>query len=289
MNAKVKMIIFYIVALLLVILVIICKKYINLDKALSDNLDCESEMITDFNDSTDEEIKNNDLKDDKIKDKKLKDEDLEDKINSNNKIIVIDPGHANHSNLEKEKQAPDSNVMKIKDGGGAEGINTKTPEYEVNMKVANKLKYILESKGYKVIMTKTDNSVSLGNIERAEVGNNNNATLVLRIHADSAENSSANGASMLIPAPVGYAKNIADISKSYGQIILNSMTAKVGMVNRGLSQRNDMTGFNWSKVPVVLVEMGFMSNPKEDKLLASDNYQSKLADGLADGICNCIK
>lgn len=289
MNAKVKMIIFYIVALLLVILVIICKKYINLDKALSDNLDCESEMITDFNDSTDEEIKNNDLKDDKIKDKKLKDEDLEDKINSNNKIIVIDPGHANHSNLEKEKQAPDSNVMKIKDGGGAEGINTKTPEYEVNMKVANKLKYILESKGYKVIMTKTDNSVSLGNIERAEVGNNNNAALVLRIHADSAENSSANGASMLIPAPVGYAKNIADISKSYGQIILNSMTAKVGMVNRGLSQRNDMTGFNWSKVPVVLVEMGFMSNPKEDKLLASDNYQSKLADGLADGICNCIK
>ncbi|MCI7442585.1 MAG: N-acetylmuramoyl-L-alanine amidase, partial [Clostridium sp.] len=38
-----------------------------------------------------------------------------------------------------------------------------------------------------------------------------------------------------------------------------------------------LTGFNWSKVPVVLIEMGFLSNPEEDNLLNSDSYQDKLA------------
>ena len=44
-----------------------------------------------------------------------------------------------------------------------------------------------------------------------------------------------------------------------------------------------MTGFNWSKVPVILIEMGFMSNAAEDKLMATDEYRSKLAAGLFNG------
>jgi N-acetylmuramoyl-L-alanine amidase len=42
-------------------------------------------------------------------------------------------------------------------------------------------------------------------------------------------------------------------------------------------------------VPVVLVEMGFLSNPEEDKLLTSQAYEDKLAKGLADGISEAIK
>jgi N-acetylmuramoyl-L-alanine amidase len=49
-------------------------------------------------------------------------------------------------------------------------------------------------------MTKTDNSVSLGNIQRAEIGNNEKAALVIRIHADSSENTTVSGASMLVPS-----------------------------------------------------------------------------------------
>lgn len=205
------------------------------------------------------------------------------------KTIVIDPGHANRSNLEKEKLSPNSNILKIKDGGGAQGIITRTPEYEVNMIVAKLLKRELESKGYNVILTKTSHSESLGNVDRAEIGNKNHADLVIRIHADSAENSSANGASMLVPAAVGYAKNICTISQKYGQTILNQLTKEVGIKNRGISIRDDMTGFNWSKVPVVLIEMGFLSNPREDKLLNSPNYQAKIAAALARGICQSIK
>jgi N-acetylmuramoyl-L-alanine amidase len=199
-------------------------------------------------------------------------------------VIVIDPGHASVSSREKEQQAPGSTIMKVKEPGGAQGIITKTPEYLVNMEVAVRLRTLLQAKGYTVIMTKTDNKQMLGNIARAEVGNNANADLVIRIHADSNDNSSANGASMLVPANNKYTGNIYNVSKKYGTVVLNTLIADIGMKNRGVVARDDMTGFNWSKVPVILVEMGFQSNVSEDKLLASSAYQDKIAKSLSEGI-----
>ncbi len=206
----------------------------------------------------------------------------------NKKIVVIDPGHSSNGNKGMEKQSPDSDVMKIKDPGGAEGISTKTPEYIVAMSVSKKLKTLLEQHNVTVIMTKTQDSESPGNIERAEVGNNNNADLAIRIHCDSADSQSARGTSMLIPAPIGYAKDISAISKVYGKTILQDLVSTVGMPDRGVVERSDLTGFNWSKVPVVLVEMGFMSNEKEDQLLNEDSYQEKLAEGLSKGILESL-
>ena len=45
-----------------------------------------------------------------------------------------------------------------------------------------------------------------------------------------------------------------------------------------------MTGFNWSKVPVILVEMGFMSNPGEDRLMETEDYQTKMVNGIVNGL-----
>jgi N-acetylmuramoyl-L-alanine amidase len=209
---------------------------------------------------------------------------------SSGKVIVIDPGHAIGSNLVKEQQAPGSSIYKIKDGGGAEGVVTHTPEYLVNMLVAMKLKQNLEKMGYKVVMTKTDNSLSLGNIERANIGNESNAALVIRIHADSSESNATRGASMLVPAPINEnTKAIYSESKRCGQAVLNTLINQVGMQNRGVVERDDMTGFNWSKVPVILVEMGFLSNPDEDRILSTSEYQTKLAMALANGIQAAIK
>lgn len=204
------------------------------------------------------------------------------------KVVVIDPGHGAGGNKGYELQSPDSNITKIKDGGGTEGISTGVPEYVVTLKVSEKLKTLLEQKNYTVIMTKTQASEAPGNVERAEVGNNNNADLVIRMHCDGLDNQSVTGASMLVPAPIGYAKDISSISAEYGQTILNDLVANVGMKNRGVVQRNDMTGFNWSKVPVVLVEMGFMSNPGEDRLLNDDSYENQLAQGLCNGIVHSL-
>ncbi|MCY6372718.1 N-acetylmuramoyl-L-alanine amidase family protein [Clostridium ganghwense] len=201
-----------------------------------------------------------------------------------NKIIVIDPGHASKGDLGKEPVSPNSSKLKYKQTGGADGVVTKTPEYIINMQVAKKLKSKLEQKGYTVIMTKTDNDKTMTNIQRAKVGNESNAGLVIRIHADSADNKSAKGASMLIPASNQYTKEFYDESKQFGKVILNTLTNEVGMRNRGIIERGDITGFNWSKVPVVLVEMGFLSNAEEDKLLSSNDYQEKIAEAMVKGI-----
>ena len=207
---------------------------------------------------------------------------------SGKKVVVIDPGHGAGGNGEYELQSPDSDISKIKDGGGTQGVSTGAPEYAVNLKVAEKLKALLEQKNYTVIMTKTTASEAPGNIARAEIGNNNNADLVIRIHCDGLDNQSIIGASMLVPAPIGYARDISSISAQYGQTILDNLVVSAGMNNRGVSQRSDMTGFNWSKVPVILVEMGFMSNPEEDRLLSDDSYENKLAQGLSNGIVQCL-
>lgn len=208
----------------------------------------------------------------------------------NRKVVVIDPGHGSRSNLEKEPNAPESNVMKIKDGGGATGISSRIPEYVINMEVAVRLKTLLEQMNYKVVMTKTEHSQSLGNVERAKIGNEAKADLVIRIHCDSNDNSSAAGASMLVPQPVnGNTKKIYEESKRCGEIVLNTLSEQVGIKNRGLIYSKDMTGFNWSEVPVILVEMGFLSNPQEDKLLTDSKYQDKLAKGLAEGIAKALK
>lgn len=236
------------------------------------------ETVNETSDNSDKQNKEDDLKN-----------DVQEQPAVTKKIVVIDPGHSSNGNKEMEKQSPDSDVMKIKDPGGAEGISTKTPEYVVAMRVSKKLKSLLEQHNVTVIMTKTQDAESPGNIERAEVGNNNNADLAIRIHCDSADSQSARGASMLTPAPVGYAKGISSISKAYGQIILRDLVSTVGMNNRGVVEREDLTGFNWSKVPVLLVEMGFMSNKEEDQLLNDDNYQEKLAEGLSKGILESLQ
>ncbi|HEY8891754.1 MAG TPA: N-acetylmuramoyl-L-alanine amidase [Clostridium sp.] len=205
------------------------------------------------------------------------------------KIIVIDPGHGSVTSSKTEHRDPVSSIMKIIEPGGGQGINTKTPEYVVNMAVALKLKSLLQAKGYKVEMTKTQNSVLMGSKERAAIGNAAHAALVIRIHADGNNNLSVNGASMLVPADAKYTDDIYKVSKKYGQIVFNNLIKDVGMNNRGVVERSDMTGFNWSDVPVILVEMGFQSNAREDKLLTTGSYQEKLAQGLADGINQALK
>ncbi|MCM1992017.1 N-acetylmuramoyl-L-alanine amidase [Oceanirhabdus seepicola] len=205
-----------------------------------------------------------------------------------NNVIVIDPGHGNRSNLEKEPNAPGSSDMKIKDGGGATGQFSKVPEYIIAMDVSMILKEKLEDLGYKVVMTKTTHQESPGNVERAEIGNNVGAALEIRMHADSAGTPKAYGASMLIPDLTKHTAPIYDESKRCGKILIDAMVKEAGMYNRGLKPRTDITGFNWSKVPVVLVEMGFLSNENEDRLLNTKEYQEKIATGLARGIVEAL-
>lgn len=232
------------------------------------------------NKSTEEASSKIDVKNEKPKDTNTNTKQAK----KNNKVIVVDAGHGGRSGSEKEKVSPDSNELKPKNVSGATGVKSKTPEHVIALQVSQKLKKLLEKEGYTVIMTRTSDTQTVGNIERAEIGNKNNADLVIRIHADSSTSSSIKGASMLVPGQAGYAKSIAKVSREYGETILKTLVEEANMQDRGVVTRNDLTGFNWSRVPVVLVEMGFLSNPTEDSLLNSSDYQNKIALGLAKGV-----
>ena len=208
---------------------------------------------------------------------------------NSNITIVIDPGHSSTGTSGNEPVSPNSSTTKLKDGLGATGPYTNIPEHKTNMSVALLVKKELTSKGYNVILTKQDVAESKSNIERAEVGNKNNADLVVRIHADSAENSSISGASMHVPANNEYTSSFYKISKSYGTTILNNYVDEIGIKNRGVIERNDLTGFNWSKVPVVLIEMGFLSNKEDDNFVSNTANHPKIAKAISDGIDKCFE
>ena len=65
--------------------------------------------------------------------------------------------------------------------------------------------------------------------------------------------------------------------------------AATGAESDGIFKRDTYTGLNWSTVPCILVEMGFMSNPEEDMLLNDPDYQQKLVEGMVEGICNWLE
>jgi len=199
------------------------------------------------------------------------------------KIICIDPGHGNFKNNYQEKIAPTSDTKKSAFVSGANGL--KYSESEINLMISKKLEEKLISYGATVITTRSDENALLGNVQRAQLANENNADLAIRLHADGSDNKSVRGMSMLIPGDK-YIKDIELISNSkrLGELVLKNTVSETGARNRGIVVRDDMTGFNWSEVPVILFEMGFMSNAEDEKLLAADDYQNKIVGGIIAGI-----
>ena len=199
--------------------------------------------------------------------------------------IVVDPGHDLRANLATEPIGPGSRRRKIKDGGGAPG------EARVNLAIGLELRRVLVRRGYCVTMTRsTMRGTSVGNVARARLANRVRAKLFIRVHADGVANSAANGTSTLYPAFIrGWTDDVLPASKSAARKIEEELVKSLGSRNLGLSRRSDLTGFNWSNVPVVLVEVGFLSNPRENRLLKSPAYQRKAALGMANGIRKFVK
>ena len=200
--------------------------------------------------------------------------------NENTFIICIDPGHQAKGDSKTEPIAPGSSSRKARVSSGTAGVGTKKPEYEVNLQASLILKQLLLEKGYQVVMTRETNDVNISNLERAEFANDKGANMAIRIHCDSIGNSGKTGATVLIPAKQSpYTKGIYERSKQYGEMLKNSLENSHIKVNC-VVERADMTGFNWSKVPVVILEMGFMSNWNEDRMLSSPDYQRKIMEAV---------
>ena len=201
--------------------------------------------------------------------------------------ICLDAGHGITSARAQERISPLSERTKPAYVSGASGA-CQTEE-ELNLAVAQLAQQGLESLGARVIMTRETHEATVSNIERAQIANEAHADLCIRIHADGSDQSSPHGLSILIPAgDLLAAPAIAAPSRQAAACMLETLLDYTDAYDRGLVERTDLTGFNWSEVPCILLEMGFLSNPEEDARMATQEYREKIAGGIVSGVCEWI-
>ncbi len=195
-------------------------------------------------------------------------DDLEVLTNLKGRKIAIDPGHGGND-------------------AGAIGP-TGVMEKDVTLKVALELRRLLEAEGAEVIMTRdTDKTVSekgakASDIEelgaRCDVGNRAGAEIFISIHADSFTRPEARGTTGYY-----YGKSSSGRGQKLADCIRRNLVEQLGTPSRGTQPCNFYVVKN-TDMPATLIELGFISNKDEEKLLDSKEGVQKAAHGILDGI-----
>ena len=180
------------------------------------------------------------------------------------KIITLDPGHG----------GSDPGAI------GASGLKEK----QITLEIGMRLKELLEKEGAKVYMTRTtDKDVYSANAsDRAElqarvnVAEKNNSDLFISLHINSSVNKNVGGFSSYYYPKTDYDLKIA-------QAIQNKFAKNFGVDNLGVRQANFYVVKRCS-MPATLLEMCFISNPKEEKLMKGKWFQKKTARLIVEGV-----
>lgn len=198
-------------------------------------------------------------------------------------VIVIDASHQRTKDLTTEPIAPKSTERRAKQLASAIGVVTKQKEYHVTMNYAKALRTQLEEKGYKVVLTRSAHDVKLSNKERAKVANKARATLVISLHADGGK-SYQNGFYIMSPSKKSTTSKRYKKSNQQANAILKKVSTKGKVFSTGHFYREDLALFNYTKAPAISIQLGFLTNVKDDKKLADNVYMEKLVKRIANGI-----
>ncbi len=183
------------------------------------------------------------------------------------KTVAIDPGHGGN----------DAGAI------GPSGVTEKS----VTLRVALELADMLEAEGAKVIMTRrTDKTVSskgaaASAVEelqaRCDIANKSGADIFISIHADSFTNSSAKGTTGY------YYESGGQKSQRLADYVRRALCEQIRTPSRGTQPCNFYV-VKHTDMPATLIELAFISNKEEEKLMSSREGVVKMAQGILDGI-----
>ena len=192
-------------------------------------------------------------------------------------LIGIDPGHQQKGDSSQETVAPWSTATKAKVSYGASGYKTGRTEHSINLEISLKLRDALIAAGAEVTMTRSTADVNISNQERAIMMNDAGVDACLRIHCNAADNHDANGVEM-------YVKKKDPSALKLAEYLLTEVCASTGAKSRFTQATDAYTGLNWSEIPSVLVELGYMSNAAEEAKLIDPAYQDLLVEGMVNAL-----
>jgi len=196
--------------------------------------------------------------------------------------VAIDPGHPS---LFKDGRINFGAVSK-------DGVK----EVEVNLEVAEILKEKLESAGFQVVLTRSDNQKVIGNEKRVKIAADFGANFILRLHCDYDRNNDSSKKGVRTFYPPRQAEKISQKSKNAAKIIQEEVAGLTGLFDGGI--HDDKVGdidlavgmFVGSKeankfgILTVLVEMVYLSNHDNAKWIAARENKELLAEALASGV-----
>ncbi|MCF8001059.1 MAG: N-acetylmuramoyl-L-alanine amidase family protein [Halanaerobiales bacterium] len=202
----------------------------------------------------------------------------------NHNIVSENPDNKINIALAKSEIQNENNVIVLDAGHGgfdpgAVGPNN-VEEKDINLRIVKRLESILKSRGFKVLLTRrSDNFISLN--RRVKIANNEGARVFISIHNNSSNKRTSEGTETFI------APNKTGDSMFLAENIQKEIVSKLGLVNRGVKKEH-LYVIKYTEMPSVLVEVAFLSNPTEEKLLGDDKFITNAAEAISQGLFNYL-
>ena len=195
-------------------------------------------------------------------------------------VIGVNAGHQKTPNNTQYPIEPGSSKTSAANKSGTRGKFSRTEEYVITLQISLKLEKLLVENGAQVVMIRRSNNVKLTNIQRSTIMNNAGCDLALNLHCNGSGSPDVSGISTYYRAK----GNWVNESAMFARELQNGMLAATGAKNEGTHKSYNYMSLNYSTVPALMIEMGYLSSKVEDPLLNTDEYQMKLAQGLLNGI-----